>query len=147
MRSLWRSHNGGSGPASDRASPPAKRSISYDSVIVRQSLAMPGVSFAINRVSFGRRMELSKRVREIGQKAEFLAAGSQLQEQIEAGILAQEIDAVYLRWALVSVGGLTIDGEAATVEQVLAKGPEPLTQEIVTAIKEQCGLSEAERKN
>jgi len=92
-------------------------------------------------------MELSRRVREITQKTEFLEAGSELDEKIEAGILAQEVDAMYLRWALVGVDGLEIDGEAATAEQLLDRGPEELAREIVVAIKEQCGLSEAERKN
>ncbi len=46
-----------------------------------------------------------------------------------------------------AVEGLIIDGEAATVTQLLEKGPEDLAREIVGAIREQCGLSEAERKN
>ena len=54
---------------------------------------------------------------------------------------------MYLRWALVGVDGLEIDGEAATAEQLLDRGPEELAREIVVAIKEECGLSEAERKN
>jgi hypothetical protein len=92
-------------------------------------------------------MELSRRVRELSQRAEFLAASGELQEKIEAGILAQEIDAMYLRWGLVSVDGLIIDGEVATIDQLLERGPEELTQEILAAIRKQCGLSEAERKN
>jgi len=108
---------------------------------------MPGVTFAINRISFGRRMELSRRVREISQKGEFLEAGSELQEKIEASILSQEVDALYARWALVGIEGLTIDGEPAGTEQLLEKGPEVLMREIVSAIKEQLGLSDAERKN
>ena len=121
--------------------------VSYESALAVESKAMAGVRFVINRISFGRRMELSRRVREITQKAEFLEAGSDLDEKIEAGILAQEVDAMYLRWALVAVNGLEIDGEPATVEQLLERGPEELAREIVVAIKEQCGLSEAERKN
>jgi len=121
--------------------------VSYESALRIESKVMPGVGFVINRISFGRRMELSRRVREITQKKEFLEAGSELEEKIEAGILAQEVDAMYLRWALVGVDGLKIDGESATVEQLLDRGPEALTREIVVAIKDQCGLSEAERKN
>jgi len=121
--------------------------VSYESVMTTESKAIPGVVFVINRISFGRRMELSRLVREIGKKAEFLEAGTELQERIEAGILTHEVDAMYLRWGLVSVEGLTIDGTPATAEQLLDSGPEALTQEIVVAIKAQCGLSEAERKN
>jgi hypothetical protein len=92
-------------------------------------------------------MELGRRIRELSRRAEFLEAGTELHEKIEANLLSQEIEATYLRWALVRIDGLTIDGEPATAEQLLEKGPEELTREIVAAIKGQCGLSEAERKN
>ena len=121
--------------------------VRYDSVLVVDSKAMPGVRFEVNRVSFSRRMELVRRIREISQKAEFLQAGMQLQDQIEANLLSQEIDAIYLRWALVGIEGLMIDGEAATVEHLIASGPEELTREILKTIKKLCGLDEAERKN
>jgi hypothetical protein len=121
--------------------------VSYESAVTIESKVMPGVKFVVNRVSFGRRMELSRRVREITQKLEFLEAGNEFDEKIEAGILAQKVDAMYLRWALVAVDGLQIDGEPATVEHLLDRGPDDLAREIVVAIKEQCGLSGAERKN
>jgi hypothetical protein len=121
--------------------------VHYESVVSIDSKASPGVTFAIHRISFGRRMELSRRVREITRKAEFLEASTELHEKIEANILAQEIDAMYLQWGLVRVEGFLIDGEPATAVQLLEKGPEDLAREVVTAIKEQCGLSEAERKN
>lgn len=92
-------------------------------------------------------MDLSRRVRGISQKLDFLAAGGQLQENIEANILSQEIDAMYLHWGLVSIAGLTIDGEWANSAELVEKGPESLTLEIVSAIKAQCGLDEAEIKN
>jgi hypothetical protein len=92
-------------------------------------------------------MELTRRIRELSRRAEFLGAGTELEEKIEASLLSQEIEATYLRWALVNIEGLAIDGEPATAEQLLEKGPEKLTQEIVSAIKGLCGLSEAERKN
>ena len=126
---------------------PSKGVVRYDSVISIDSKATPGVKFAIHRVSFGRRMELSRRVREISRKAEFLEASTELNEKIEANILAQEIDAMYLQWGLVRIEGLIIDGEVATAAELLEKGPEELAREIVGAIKEQCGLSETERKN
>ena len=121
--------------------------VSYQSVLAIESKVLPGVRFVINRISFGRRMDLSRRVREITRKKEFLEAGSELDEKIEAGLLTQEVDAMYLSWALVAVDGLEIDGEPATAEQLLDRGPEELAREIVVAIKEQCGLSDAERKN
>src|SRR3984957_13361398 len=119
----------------------------YESVISIESKAVQGVRFAIHRISFGRRMELSRRVRELSRKVEFLEAGTEMHEKIEASILAQEIDAMYLHWGLLSVEGLTIDGDPATAVGLLEKGPEELAREVVSAIKEQCGLSEPERKN
>ena len=119
----------------------------YESRIVFQSDTVSGVTFTINRISFGRRMELCRRVRAIGQKLEFLEAGDHFREKVEANLLSHEIDQIYLEWGLVGVEGLTIDGEAATEESVAAKGPEALTKEIVEAIKSQCGLSDEERKN
>jgi hypothetical protein len=122
--------------------------LQYESSVWIDSKAAPGVRFAINRISFARRMELSRLVREISRKAEFLDAGTELHEKIEANILAQEIDTMYLQWGLASIDGLIIDGEAATTAgQLLEKGPEDLAREAVGAIKEQCGLNEAERKN
>ncbi len=125
----------------------AENPIAYESVISTDSRAIPGVRFVIHRMSFGRRMELSRRIREIGQKVDFLAAGNDVQEKFEAGILAQQIDAMYLHWGLVAVECLRIDGEAATTADLIEKGPEDLAREIVSTIKAQCGLNESERKN
>jgi hypothetical protein len=135
------------GSAGGRKTVPPDKRVRYDSIVSIDSKAAPGVRFAIHRISFGRRMELSRRVREISRKAEFLEASTELHEKIEANILAQEIDTMYLEWGLVSVDGLIIDGEAATGLQLMEKGPEDLAREVVSAIKEQCGLTEAERKN
>ena|ERR1700733_140694 len=147
MRFLWRLGKERSGVGTGQAAVRHNGAVHYDSIIVIESKAAPGAKFAIQRISFGRRMELSRRVREISRKAEFLEASTELHEKIEANILAQEIDAMYLQWGLVSVEGFVIDGEAATTVQLLEKGPEALAREVVDAIKEQCGLSEAERKN
>ena len=121
--------------------------VSYESVITTSSKVMPGVVFRINRISFGRRMELCRSIREITRRVEFLEAGSELNEKIEASLLAHEIDAMYLRWGLVGIEGLMIDGAVAASDQLIEKGPEELSREIVDAIKDQCGLGDEERKN
>jgi hypothetical protein len=126
---------------------PTNGVVRYESVVWLESKAVPRVRFAIHRISFGRRMELSRRVREISQKAEFLGASTELHEKIEANILALEIDAMYLHWGLVCIEGLVIDGQSADATQLLENGPEDLAREVVSAIRGQCGLSEAERKN
>lgn len=148
MRFLSRLAKGKPGKACESGGQqPEKETATYDSVLQIQSTVMPVVKFMINRISFGRRMELARRVREISRRVEFLEAGNQLQEKIEANLLRHEIEYTYLRWALVRIDGLTIDGEPASLESLIDKGPEELTREIVTAIKAQCGLSEDERKN
>jgi hypothetical protein len=147
MRFMSRSGKEASDGASGPRTSPANGAVHYDSVVWIESKAVPGARFAIHRISFGRRMELSRRVRELSQRAEFLSASSELHEKIEANILAQEIDAMYLHWGLVCIEGLIIDGQAADATQLLEKGPEDLAREVVGAIKGQCGLSEEERKN
>jgi hypothetical protein len=146
MRFLWRLGKEGGAVRCDKAIPPSGV-VRYESTVSIASKAAPGVNFTIHRISFGRRMELSRRVREITRKAEFLEASTELHEKIEANILAQEIDAMYLEWGLVRLNGLIIDGESASAARLLEKGPEEVAREIVGAIKEQCGLSTAERKN
>jgi hypothetical protein len=108
---------------------------------------MDGVRYEIVRVSFGRRIELARRIREIGRKMEYLEAGSDVRETLEATVLAAEIDRAYLEWGLVSVEGLEIDGAAATQETLVDRGPVELAVEILGRIKSECGMSEDERKN
>ena len=106
-----------------------------------------GVRYAIRRVSLGRRIELARRIREIGRGVEFLEASGDPREKLEAAVLAGEIDRAYLEWGLAGIEGLTIDGEAATPARVIELGPLDLAQEILAQIKAECGLTEGERKN
>lgn len=106
-----------------------------------------GVRFRVARVSVARRIELARRIREIGRKVEFLVAGQDPREKLEAAVLAAEIDRVYLEWGLEEIAGLTIDGEQATPQALIEKGPMDLAREILTRIKHECGLREDERKN
>ena len=107
----------------------------------------PGVRFGILRVSFGRRIELARRIREIGRKIEYLEAGGEARDKLEATVLAAEIDRAYLEWGLVGVEGVEIDGKAATPALVIEAGPVELAAEILSRIKAECGLTDDERKN
>jgi hypothetical protein len=106
-----------------------------------------GVRYRIVAMSVARRIELARRIREIGRRLEFLEAGNDAREKLEAVVLAGEIDRAYLEWGLEAVEGLSIDGEAATPEMLIEKGPVDLAEEILARIKGECGLSEDERKN
>jgi hypothetical protein len=108
---------------------------------------MPGVHFTLRRMSLGRRIELACGVRDLLARLEFHEAGKSLDDQVSAAILSAEVDAVYLRWGIVSLEGLTIDAQPASCEDLIAAAPENLTREIVTRIKNECGLSEPEIKN
>ena len=106
-----------------------------------------GVRYRIVAVSVVRRIELARRIREIGRRLEFLEAGGAAHERLEAMVLAGEIDQAYLEWGLEAVDGLTIDGEAATPAMLIEKGPADLAAEILERIRGECGLTKDERKN
>lgn len=126
---------------------PSDSPVRYESALRLASSAAPEVHFTICRMSFGRRTELLRRVRELTAKIDFLEAGRGLAERAEAALLGREADRVYLEWGLLKVEGLEIDGAPATPESLIASGPEPICGEILRAIQAECGLSAEERKN
>jgi hypothetical protein len=111
------------------------------------SEAIPGVEFIIARMTFGRRLELMKRVRDLAARLEYFDAGREEKNRIEASLLGAQLDRLYIQWGLEEIRGLELDGEAATPQLLIDKGPEDLFQEILAAIKSECGLNEQERKN
>jgi hypothetical protein len=119
----------------------------WDSRIWFDAAVMEGVRYEIVRVSFGRRIELARRIREIGRKMEYLEAGNNERETLEATVLSAEIDRAYLEWGLMAIEGLDIDGLAATPETLVDRGPVELAIEILGRIKSECGMTEDERKN
>ena len=119
----------------------------YSSYVTVESEVSPGVVYVLAKMSFGRRIELTKRIRQLAQRAEFLDAGTDAREVTEARVLAAEIERTYALWGLREIQGLLVDGEPATPESLIDSGPEDLFREAVEAVKAECGLSEAERKN
>jgi hypothetical protein len=119
----------------------------YESSAWFDAESRAGVRYGIARVSFGRRIELARRIREIGRNMEYLEAGSDVREKLEATVLAAEIDRAYLEWGLIALEGLTIDGAEATPQSLIENGPVGLATEILGRIKAECGLTEDERKN
>jgi hypothetical protein len=95
----------------------------------------------------GRRIELARKIREIGRGIEFFEAGSDAREKLEAAVLSGEIERAYLEWALEAVEGLVIDGEVATPLVLIEKGPAELAAEVLGRIRSECGLDADERKN
>ncbi len=121
--------------------------MTYESLVTRESAVRPGVSFTIRRMSLERRLDLTKRLRELLSRAEFLEAGKSPTETLDAAMLGTEVERTYLLWGLVELKGLEVDGQTATAESLAASGPEDLCREIAAAIKAESGLSPAERKN
>ena len=105
------------------------------------------VEFTICRMTFGRRLELMKRVRELAVRIEFFEAGREESNRMEASLLGGEMDRLFLEWGLEEIRGLEIDGIPATVARLIDNGPEDLVQEALGMVKAECGLTEAERKN
>ena len=119
---------------------------SYASVLWFESETVPGVRYGIRRVSLCQRIELTKKARELSIRHEFLKAGDS-SDQLEASLADLLVRKLYIEWGLAEVTGLRVDSEPATVEVLIEKGPEALTDEIIAAIRGQLGLSEEERKN
>ena len=119
----------------------------YESTLTLQSGTFEGVSFTILRMSFGRRIDLMRRVRDLSSRIEYEQAGIRAEDKIRASVLRADIDELYLRWGLSSLHGLRIDGRDADIESLLSGGPEALCREIVAAIKRECALTEEDRKN
>ncbi len=122
--------------------------MNYESTVTLESAKCPGVQFTVRRMSFGRRLELTRKVKERLARLEFLSAGeSGGTDEAEAALLTGEIDREYGTWGLAGLEGLDIDGEEATPQTLMEKGPEPLVAEVLEAIYREAGLSEDERKN
>jgi hypothetical protein len=119
----------------------------HQSEITFEAKCAAGVRYTIGRMSFGRRLELTRRIWELAGRAEFNGGGAETAEKLEAALLEGEIDRTYVEWGLLRLEGLTIDGQTATPGLLMAQGPEHLCREIVAAIKAECGLNEEERKN
>jgi hypothetical protein len=119
----------------------------YESERTVESRVTEGVAFRVARMSFGRRMELMHRVRELARRVEFLEAGPTPGERMDAALARAEIDRLYVSWGLRGVAGLVLDGADATPETLAEAGPEELFREALAAVRAEAGLSQAERKN
>ena len=111
------------------------------------SKGRPEVEFLIALMTFGRRIELMRQVRDLAARLEYFDAGQDAKNGMEASLLGAEIDRLYIRWGIEEIHGLEIDGTPATIETFVECGPEDLVVEALMAVKAECGLNENERKN
>lgn len=124
----------------------SRREVTYKSVGWHDSRALPGVRFAVRHVSVGQRLELTRRAHELALKNEFLRAGNPA-DQLEGALADLLVRRMYLEWGLYAVHGLRIDGQIASVSDVIEKAPEPFAEEILDVLRDGLGLTEEERKN
>ena len=119
----------------------------YESVATVESRIANGVTFTVAKMSFGRRAELMRQVRDLARRTEFLEAGEDAGQKMDAALLRVEIERTYVRWGLLGISGLEVDGVAATQESLADIGPEDLFREAAALVRSQTGLSTEERKN
>jgi len=119
----------------------------YESECLVESRAMPGVKYRIRKISFERRMELMRRIRDLARRAEFLAASLDTSDKMDAALALAEIDRVYVLWGVESIQGLMVNGRDADAHLLAAEGPEELFRELLGAVRRATGLDGEERKN
>src|SRR3984957_11313311 len=103
--------------------------MTYESEDRVESVIASGVSYLVAKMSFSRRMDLMRRVRELARRAEFLEAGQDAGEKMDAALLRGEIDRLYVTWGLREILGLNLDGKPATPDALADCGPEELFRE------------------
>ena len=121
--------------------------MTYESLTVVESRVAPGVTLTVAKMSYGRRAELMRRIRELARRIEFLEAGQEPAEKMDAALLEAEIRRLYVSWGLRAISGLVVDGAEATPELLAESGPEDLFREALAAVQSQAGLTQEERKN
>lgn len=132
--------------------------MNYRTRITIQSQTIPGASFTILRMSDGRRAALRESAAPFLHDVRLLVAeietigedetSNSPQEKAQVRTLRDRIDVAnqavnreWLRCALVSVDGFTIDDQPVTLENLLSDAPEDFRSEIVDAIKKAASLS------
>ena len=112
-----------------------------------ESAVMPGVRFAIGKISLALRAAITRRIQRLLAELEYREGGEGLEDRLSAATVAAEVDMAYLGCGLARIEGLAIDGEQATASTLVESGPEALSREIAKAIRDRCHVTEPERKN
>ena len=119
----------------------------WSSSTVVESQSWPGVQIVVSKMTFGRRLDLMRKIRDLAARAEFLEAGAGGRDRMDASLLGAEIDRLYVAWGVEELRGITFDEQPATATSLIERGPENLFREALAAVKAESGLSEQERKN
>lgn len=125
---------------------PLHRTTQFESATRFESETQRGTVFWIRKVSLAQRIELLDRIGKVVRENEYLNAGS-ADDQLMAALNSVKAARVLILWGLERIEGLAIDGQPATPELLVERGPEELCGEIAQALQHQLGLTEEERKN
>lgn len=128
-------------------SPETPDGVLYASETELASNSYPGVRFVLRRCSVARRLALIERLAGHASRFEALKASERIDDRAQAEALRLQMDYEYLDWGLLRVSGLLVDGEIPSAQALFDRGPERLVHEIISRIREECELSEDERKN
>lgn len=126
---------------------PSPEAARHESSVWLEAESAAGVTYRIARLSLKRRAALMREMAEALAELEFQDAGQDWRSRLRAGELRLRIEAAYVRWGLLEIRGLTIDGVAADAGSLIERGPEPLGREIARRIRAEAGLAPDELKN
>ena len=134
----------------------------YDTTRRFESIALPGVSVVLKKMTEGRRLELrklisepNKRIRDIMREQVKLEKIPEVERDIPQyldlmdefdGIMIEKIDPAWITWGVKQVEGLVVDGRTLGVED-WPEWPSSLFREVVDEVKSEAELNGAERKN
>src|SRR2546425_2110033 len=121
--------------------------MNHESTFIYESGWAAGVHVRLRKTTFGRRLELLRKVGDLYKRAAAQQAGTSEAEQLSAEYDKFSADRILLEWAIQSVSGLRIDGQTATPELLIDSGPEELVEELLGIVQKQLGLTDAEIKN
>ena len=123
------------------------RSHDAGSCLTFESVVEPGVSFRIRRMTLRHRINLIQELHTLYREHEFGSAGTSTEDRLRAQLSSLRIDEVFLRWGVVDVAGLQVDGKPIGASDLVDYAPEKLAAEILGRIRETIALSPDEEKN
>lgn len=127
--------------ASPSHSPELLSSCSY------QSVSHPGVTFTIRQMTLRQRINLLKELHDLYRELEFSNAGTSKTDRLNTQLNGLRIDEVFLRWGVLAIDGLIVDGKAVAASEISEAAPEDLVGEILSRIRECIALNSGEEKN
>jgi hypothetical protein len=93
------------------------------------------------------RINLVQELHTLYREHEFSSAGTSSADRLLAQLSSLRIDEVFLRWGVMAIDGLQVDGKPVGAAELAEHGPERLTAEVLGRIRETIALSPDEEKN